>query len=493
MVAVERALLERLASGMHWHSVNAPEARTHMSHPHRLLRPLTAGSARIGVFGVLAAAAGLVACSSPGTQAPTVSAASNPAMVTIDMRDASNNHIGSCTGTLVSDSVVLTAGHCVVAMGRAVITTADGQTAGASQVWTTWHNFQSSLSHPLHSDVGVILLDQRINESSFPSLSSSEAPDGQTLARLRRADGQAVTAGNYEQVTEATHVGDPMGFPLAYTMDAAGFEGETDTGGALVDPGSNTIYGVVSGIGTTTGKVYVSRVDYLAGWVASIATCTPPPIQTQCHTSSSGSSGGSNSSGSSGSSGGSGSSSGSQSSSSSSSGGSSSSGAGSGSGSGGWSSSGAGSSSSGSGGWSSSGGGGGDGGPCTPPPPPPPPTGGDDGGTSSGSSGGGSGSSSGAVFGGSSSGGSSGGVFGGSSSGGSSGGNASSSSSGAGSSSGGTPRMPSPGYPLVPDGPGCYDDTCGGCTNDPSCQDGEQDYGNCGCEPGGGYEAGPTQ
>ncbi len=454
-----------------------------MSHPNRLLRPLTAGSARIGVFGVLAAAAGFVACSSPGTRAPTISSASNPALVTIDLRDASDNHIGSCTGTLVSDSVVLTAGHCVVAMGRAVITTADGQTAGASQAWTTWKNFQSSLSHPLHSDVGVILLDQRINESSFPALSSTEAPDGQTLARLRRADGQAVTAGNYEQVTESTHVGDPMGFPLAYTMDAAGFEGETDTGGALIDPDSNTIYGVVSGIGTTTGKVYVSRVDYLSGWVASIAACTPPPIQTQCHHSSSSSSGGSNSSGSSGSSGGSsssggsGSSSGGQTSSSGSSGGESSSGAGSGSGSGsgGWSSSGAGGSSSGSGGWSSSGGGGGDGGPCTPPPPPPPPTGGEDGGTSSGSSGGGSGSSSGAVFGGSSGGGSSGG------------------SSGAGSSSGGTPRMPSPGYPLVPDGPGCYDDSCGGCTNDPSCQDGQQDYGNCGCEPGGTYEAGPTQ
>ncbi len=407
-----------------------------------------------------------------------VSSANNPAMVTIDLRDASNNHIGSCTGTLVSDSVVLTAGHCVVAMGRAVITTADGQTAGASQVWTTWQNFQSPLSHPLHSDVGVILLDQPINEASFPTLSPTEALEGQALARLRRADGQAVTAGNYEQVIETTHLGDPMGFPLAYTMDAASFEGETDTGGALIDPGSNTIYGVVSGIGTTTGKVYVSRVDYLSGWIAAIATCNPPPIQTQCHNSSSGSSGGSNSSGSSGSSGGSGSSSGgtgsssgSQTSSSGSSGGWSSSGAGSGSGSGGGSSSGAGGSSSGSGGWSSSGGGGG-GGPCTPPPPPPPPTGGgDDGGTSSGSSGGGSGGSSGSG----------------------SGGNASSSGSGAGSSSGGTPRVPGPGYPLVPDGPGCYDDTCGGCTNDPSCQDGEQDYGNCGCEPGGGYEAGPTQ
>jgi hypothetical protein len=382
-----------------------------------------------------------------------VSTVSNPAVVAIDLRDADDHPIGSCTGTLVSSSVVLTAGHCVVAMSRALVTTSDGQTAGASQVWSTWQNFQSAWSHPMHSDVGVILLDHALNEPSYPSLGGSMASDGQTLARVRRPDPLALDAASFEQVTESVSRGDAMGFPLAYTMPAASFEGETDTGGPLLDPGSNTIYGVVSGVGRTTGTVYVSRIDYLSAWVSQISTCNPPPIQTQCHH---GGSGGSGSSGGS---------------SSSSSGGQSSSGSGSGGGSGGWSSSGAGSgsssgssgSSSGSG-WSSSGGGGG-GGPCTPPGPPPPPTGGDDGGTSSG------------------------GFFGGSSGSGSGGGTASSSS---GSSSGG-PRIPNPGEPLVPDGPGCYDDSCGGCTDDPGCSDGQTDYGGCGCEPGGTYEAGPIQ
>jgi hypothetical protein len=73
------------------------------------------------------------------------------------------------------------------------------------------------------------------------------------------------------------------------------------------------------------------------------------------------------------------------------------------------------------------------------------------------------------------------------SSGGSGGYNGSSSSGGTdrnGSSSGS--RVPQPGGfgpPLVPDGPGCLDATCGGCGNDPLCQDGLQDYGNCGCVP----------
>jgi hypothetical protein len=322
--------------------------------------------------------------------------------------------------------------------------------------------------------------------SSYPSLASSVAEDGQTLARVRRVDATSVTPGNFEQVTEPVHVGAAMGFPLAYTMDAAGFEGGTDTGGALIDPSSNTLYGVVSSRGVTSGEVYVSRVEYLASWIGAIAQCTPPPISAQCHPvppppcdgggSSSGSSGGGSSSGSS--SGGEGSSSGSGS------GGGSGGGSGSSGGSGG--SGGSGSSSGSGGGWSSSGGGGGgggdDGGTCNPPPPPPPPpsTGGDDGGGGGDDGGGNGGSSSGGS-------GSSSGIFGGSG-----GGGTASSSSGSGSSGGRTP-YPGPGEPLIPDGPGCYDDTCGGCANDPSCDDGQQDYGDCGCEPAPPYEAGPTQ
>jgi hypothetical protein len=36
---------------------------------------------------------------------------------------------------------------------------------------------------------------------------------------------------------------------------------------------------------------------------------------------------------------------------------------------------------------------------------------------------------------------------------------------------------------VPPDGPGCIDANCGGCGDDPSCGDNQQDYGDCGCEP----------
>jgi hypothetical protein len=476
----ERGALARLAFNVHCLQRTRSGGINHMFHrrPHHLL------AARIGVFGTIAAAAGFVACSSPGTQGPVVGSVNNPALVTLDVRNAADQHVGSCTGTLLSPAVVLTAGHCVIASGSVIVTTSDAQSAIGVQFWSTWQNFQSSWSHPLHSDVAVILLDREIFVSSYPSLADSVLQDGQTVGRVRRVDATSVSPGNYEQVTEAVHLGAAMGFPLAYTMDPANFEGPTDTGGPLIDPSTNILYGVVSSRGATTGEVYVSRVEYLASWIGAIAQCTPPPIQDQCHPVPPSCDGGESSSGGSG---GSGSGSGGNGSSSGGSGGGSGGSSG-GSSSGGWGSSSGVGSSSGSGGSSSGGGGGSDGGVCNPPPPPPPPPtttddsgsgddggGGDDGGCSHGGSSGSGGSSGGTGSG-------SGGVFGGSS-----GGTASSS----GSSSGST--LPGPGEPLVPDGPGCYYDDCGGCVDDSSCQDGQQDYGDCGCEPGAPYEAGPTQ
>jgi len=418
-------------------------------------------AARIGFLGSIAAVGGVVAaCGGPSPTGPGVSATSNPALVTLDLRDGSGNHVGTCSGTLISPSSVLTSGHCLVAAQGAVVTKADGQTAYGASVWHTWADFESPYSHPEHSDVGVILLDREMFVSSYPAIARSLAADGAMLSRVRRADATSIDPTNFEQVTAPVHFGTGVGFPLAYTTDAANFEGATDTGGPLLDPDSNTIYGVVSSRGTSTGTIYVSRVEYLVDWVQTIAQCSPPPAQAQCHPKppcdggGSSSSGGSNSSGSGGGSNSSGS------------GGESSSG--SGCGSGGWSSSGGGSggSGSGSGGWSSGGGGGDDGGTCNPPPPPPPPPPPGDMDSGCSSSGSGSGTAS---------------------SGGSGGDNGSSSSSGSqrsGSSSG--YRMPEPGGfgpPLVPDGPGCIDATCGGCGNDPLCQDGLQDYGNCGCTP----------
>jgi hypothetical protein len=427
---------------------------------------------RVGVLGVVVAIGGMVACGGSSTgKEITIASSANPANVVIDLRDDSGTHIGSCSGILITSSTVLTAGHCVVKATQFVVSTVGGkQTANGALTYTTWQDFESSWSHPQHSDIGVIVLDQAIFLAQYPTLATALLTDGTRLSRVRRVDPDVIDAtAQFEEVSAPIVLGQEKGFPLAYGVDPSLAEVETDTGGALYDPASNTVYGVVSGKGMSTGRFYVSRVDYLADWVSQIGQCEPAPRTEQCHPSgsSSGSGSGSGSSGSSSS--GSGSSSSSSGSNSSSGGSSSSSGC---NGSSGSSSSGSGSSSSGSGGsngssggsgstgssggsgssGSSSGGGGG----CNPPSPPqPPPTMNLDSGC--GSSGSGSGGS-------------------GSGSGGSTSGSTGSSSGSSGSSSGGT-------VPLVPDGPGCSNAFCGGCKDDPACEDNQQDYGGCGCTP----------
>jgi len=457
---------------------------------------------RVGLMGVGASVAALscttfVACSSGSSgREVLVSSSSNPANVVIDLRNESGQSIGSCSGILISSSAVLTAGHCVVAAKGWHITSQDGkQTANGAQVFTTWKDFDSTWTHPLHSDVAVILLDQAIFVSRYPSLAQTALPDDTRLSRVRRVDPSTTDATTrFEEVSEPVDEGKAMGFPLAYASDAWLDEGTTDTGGAVYDPTTNEVYGVVSGKGLTTGRFYSSRVDYLVPWIAAIGECPPPPQTTQsvvvdCEPSSSGgSTSSSSSSGSSGcssgscsgssSSGSSGCSSGSCSGSSGSGSGSSGSSSGSGSSSSGSSSS---SSSSSSSGGSSSGGGGGG---CNPGNPPQPPTG-SDGGSSSGSSGGGSTSSSSGSTGGSTS--SSSGSWGGGSTS-SSGSSGSGSTSGSGSSSGSQTASSSSGagngiIPLIPDGPGCANSLCGGCVDDPACSDNQQDYGGCGCIP----------
>ncbi|MGH7293962.1 MAG: hypothetical protein ACRELB_03465, partial [Polyangiaceae bacterium] len=62
-------------------------------------------NARLGVLGAVAALGGFVACGSSSNAKPiTLGVSSNPANVTIEMRDGQGSPVGSCTGVLVSSS-----------------------------------------------------------------------------------------------------------------------------------------------------------------------------------------------------------------------------------------------------------------------------------------------------------------------------------------------------------------------------------------------------
>jgi hypothetical protein len=172
----------------------------------------------------------------------------------VELLDRRGTHIGNCSGTLLSSSTVLTAGHCVVAASKWVITTTDGkQKANGARVFTTWKDFESNWSHPQHSDIGVILLDRDVFVSKYPRLADTLASDGARLSRVRRVDPNAMPAkARFDEVSGPIVRGQDVGFSLAYTMDAALLEGATDTGGGVYDPGTNILYGVVSSRGVTT-------------------------------------------------------------------------------------------------------------------------------------------------------------------------------------------------------------------------------------------------
>src|ERR1019366_7048412 len=178
--------------------------------------PMNKRAVRVGVLGVVVAIGGFVACGAESSgKEVTIASSANPANVVIDLRDDSGTHIGSCSGILISASTVLTAGHCVVKATQYVVTTVNGkQTANGAQVFTTWQDFESNWSHPQHSDIGVIVLDQAIILQQYPTPATSLLADGTRLSRVRRVDPEAIDAATqFEEVSAPIVVGQEKGFP----------------------------------------------------------------------------------------------------------------------------------------------------------------------------------------------------------------------------------------------------------------------------------------
>jgi Trypsin len=221
------------------------------------------------------------ACSGSGDpEAITVSASKSAANVAITLQDGSGTKLGTCSGTLIGDTTVITAAHCVVGGAAQWRISAPFANGGQSAIATRtamfdWHDFGSTMSHPYHSDAALIYLDSAIRLSQYPKLATTVAPDGTRLTRVRQD-----AENGFSNVSVATHAGSNVGFPRYYYSRTQ--KGEVvDTGGGLLDLATNTLYGVVSARGDATLDMYMTRVDNLTDWVGYEQVCaTAAPVQT---------------------------------------------------------------------------------------------------------------------------------------------------------------------------------------------------------------------
>ncbi len=221
------------------------------------------------LLGLGCAALAMAACASPDVAHAVADTkeTTHASSVIVEMKDASGNSLGTCSGTLTSSKTVLTAGHCIAGV-KAWSVTSGSKTVKGSVGSTSWTTFGSDLSHPEHSDVGMIALDSEISLSSYPSIAASAAADGSKGLQFYRASASATTLSSTAVTIQS---GASKGFRLNYLVSSnATF---VDPGAAVLDA-NNNIIGVVSGKGKASGMLHVARVENYRTWAKAAVTCT---------------------------------------------------------------------------------------------------------------------------------------------------------------------------------------------------------------------------
>lgn len=216
------------------------------------------------------AIAAVTACSTPPSSLDEgdIKKATQASSVTIQMLDKAGSALGSCSGTLVSKNLVLTAGHC--AAGVASWKVANGTaTATAKRAVTPWKAFGSNLAHPDHADLALIVLSSPITLDRYPTIATSPLSSGARALHFARSSTSAAAP---TPASIDVRSGKASGFRLDYTAKTAAGS-YLDTGGAIVDPSTGKIVGVASAKGTTSGLLYIARTDNFAKWIADAITC----------------------------------------------------------------------------------------------------------------------------------------------------------------------------------------------------------------------------
>jgi hypothetical protein len=107
-----------------------------------------------------------------GSSCSTASAA----VVLVNVRNASNEHIGACSGTIIAPRAVLTAAHCVDGAAASVRIWLGSGEQILAQSFTKHPNYREN---DLGSDVAVVLMRDDLPRAPIPLLLSRDAQMGE--------------------------------------------------------------------------------------------------------------------------------------------------------------------------------------------------------------------------------------------------------------------------------------------------------------------------
>ncbi|APR88003.1 hypothetical protein A7982_13352 [Minicystis rosea] len=188
-----------------------------------------------------------------------------PEAVVIDMKRG-GRPLAACSGSLITPTVVLTAGHCVVGFDGWDIRApyAGAQRATAAEAATLYSATDAHAVNPNRHDIGLVFLSTPIQLDAYPTLASAPLYEGDAIVNIGRIQ-DGVRYDNHLFVSQPMAVtgGARMGFPFDYMAREIIESG--DSGGPDMANGTHTIVAVNSGAGG--GAEVLARVDLVKAWI----------------------------------------------------------------------------------------------------------------------------------------------------------------------------------------------------------------------------------